>query len=395
MFAKWMATAATLLACQWVSAQPVPYIPTFSCQSSNALLNTGYDFEAGALVPNGGEDLQWWVSSSQSDPTGALGPSPTAVWKPTTVPNTAAIPADWVSGSALGGQTNWISPLANATTRPRPYPFNPLVTNYYRMQFNLPAGIPPSALKLSMDYYADDGMLGVSINGVFQPLPIGSYAPGTGGTAPLNGQWVTGLNTLIFSVVDGGWGSGLLAHLKSDSLLCETSLTIQKTIDKPSYTPGQTANYTITVRNPGASDASLVTLSNEMPTALSEAAWSCSAANGAVCPGDLGNAPFSFDLPPGGELVFGLSGTVAASGSLASVATIEPGPGAICDASTGCTATAEAEITTEVIPLDPEPQPTPEKVPTLGNWAMAILSALTIALVWTQARRHQRGRPQR
>ncbi|ULR87792.1 hypothetical protein [Comamonas sp. B21-038] len=176
MFARWMATAATLLACQWVSAQPVPYIPTFSCQSSNAILNTGYDFEAGALVPNGGEDLQWWVSSSQSDPTGALGPSPTAVWKPTTVPNTAAIPADWVSGSALGGQTNWISPLANATTRPRPYPFNPLVTNYYRMQFNLPAGIPPSALKLSMDYYADDGMLGVSINGVFQPLPIGSYA---------------------------------------------------------------------------------------------------------------------------------------------------------------------------------------------------------------------------
>lgn len=389
MFARCMAVAATLLACQGASAQTAPYIPTFSCQSSNTILNTGYDYATGQLIPNGGEDTQWWVSTTPSDPTGALGPSPDASWKPTSVPTTAALPATWVSGASLGGQTNWISPLPNATTRPRPYPFNPPLTNYYRMQFNLPAHIIPSALNLSMDYYSDDGMLGVSINGVFQPLPTSGFASGAGGTAPLNGPWQTGLNTLIFSVGDTGWGSGLLAHIKPDGLLCETSLTIQNTIDKPTFAPGETAHYAITVRNPGSSDASLVTLTNAVPPALSDIAWSCTAANGAACPASMGNAPFNFDLPPGAELVFGLSGKVAASGSLLNTSTIESGPGAVCDASTGCSATADAQIITPSV-ITP-----PQAVPGLSPWALAALSLLTVMLVWITANKRQRSRPQR
>ena len=93
MFARCMAVAASLWVCQGASAQTAPYIPTFSCQSSNTILNTGYDYATGQLIPNGGEDTQWWVSTTQSDPTGALGPSPDASWKPTSVPTTAALPA--------------------------------------------------------------------------------------------------------------------------------------------------------------------------------------------------------------------------------------------------------------------------------------------------------------
>lgn len=392
MFAKWMATAVTLLAYQWASAQPVaPSIPTFSCQANNAILNTGYDFDAGALIPNGSEDTQWWVSSTQSDPTGALGPRPGASWRPTWVPTTAALPAAWVSGASLGGQTNWISPLPNATTRPRPYPFNPPITNYYRMQFILPSSIPPSALKLSMDYYADDAMLGVSINGVFQPLPPANFAPGQGGVATLDGPWTPGLNSLTFAVADAGWGSGLLAHIRTDDLLCQTSLTIETSIDKPLFVPGETAHYAITVKNPGPADASLVTLSSTLPEALSNTAWSCTAANGAVCPTDLDNAPFSFPLPLGSELVFHLSGQVAASGSLLSMSSIEPGPGAVCDASTGCDAMADA-----LISVDPEidPPPTPQKVPTLGHWSLGMLSLLTLMFLGIAARKRQRGSAQ-
>lgn len=390
MFAKWMVTAVTLWVCQWASAQPTPYIPTFSCQSNNAILNTGYDLEAGALIPNGSEDTQWWVSSTQSDPTGALGPGLGASWRPTSVPTTASLPSSWVSAASLGGQTNWISPLPNATTRPRPYPFNPPITNYYRMQFNLPSSIPPSALKLSMEYYADDGMLGVSINGAFQPLPGGNFGPGQGGVATVNGPWTTGLNTLTFAVADAGWGSGLLAHIRSDDLMCQTSLTIETSIDKPVFAPGETAHYAIAVKNPGPADASLVTLNSTLPEALSNTAWSCTAANGAVCPANLDNAPFSFPLPLGSELVFHLSGQVAA-GSLLSLSSIDPGPGAVCDASTGCNAMADA-----LISVDPEidPPPTPQKVPTLGHWALGMLSLLTLMFLGIAARKHRRGSSQ-
>ncbi|TDS83989.1 DUF11 domain-containing protein [Comamonas sp. JUb58] len=387
MFTRWIAAAAFLSACQWASAQPSPYIPTFSCQSSNAILNTGFDYEAGQPLPNGSPDTQWWVSSSQSDPTGALGPAADASWKPSSVPFSASLPAAWVSGASLGGQTNWISPLPNATTAPGPYPFRPRVTNYYRMQFNLPANVSPSALKLSMDYYSDDSMLGVTINGVFQALPPAGFAPGNQGTAELDGPWHGGLNTLTFSVSDVGWGSGMLAYIQPGDVLCETSLTIEQTIDQPTYAPAQTAHYTVTIRNPGPSDASLVTLSHDMPAALSNGTWSCTATNGAVCPADLANAPFSFGLPSGGALVFALSGTVAASGSLLSQASIDAGPGAICDASTGCTASADANVV-----VSPELDPKPVPVPGLGPWALVLLSLLSVALASIATTQYQRRR---
>lgn len=213
----------------------------------------------------------------------------------------------------------------------------------------------------------------------------GGVVAGSAQTAQLSGPWNTGLNTLIFSVSDSGWNSGLLAHVQSNSLLCETSLTIQKTIDRPSFSPGETANYTITVSNPGPSSAGLVTLSNETPSALDNASWACTQANGAVCPASLENAPFRFDLPPGGQLVFSLSGQVLSSGSLLSSASIEPGAGAICDASTGCDAMADAEIT-----AIPPPALSPERVPGLGVWALVALSLLTVMLAFILANRHQR-----
>lgn len=213
----------------------------------------------------------------------------------------------------------------------------------------------------------------------------GGVVAGSAQTAQLSGPWNTGLNTLIFSVGDSGWNSGLLAHVQSNSLLCETSLTIQKTIDRPSFSPGETANYTITVSNPGPSSASLVTLSNETPSALDNASWACTQANGAVCPASLENAPFRFDLPPGGQLVFSLSGQVLSSGSLLSSARIEPGAGAICDASTGCDAMADAEIT-----AIPPPALSPERMPGLGVWALVALSLLTVMLAFILANRHQR-----
>lgn len=392
MFTRWITAAAFLSACQWASAQPTPYIPTLSCQSNNSILNTGYDYEAGQPLPNGSPDTQWWVSSSQSDPTGALGPAADASWKPSSVPHTTSLPAAWVSSTSLGGQTNWISPLPNATTRPGPYPFRPGFTNYYRTQFNLPVNVSPSALNLRMDYYSDDSMLGVTINGVFQPLPPAGFSPGEQSTAQLDGPWHAGLNTLTFSVSDVGWGSGMLAYIQPGDVLCETSLTIQQSIDQPTYAPGQTAHYTVTIRNSGPSDASSVTLSNEMPAALINGTWSCTASNGAVCPADLANTPFSFGLPSLGELVFGLSGTVAVSGSLLSISSIEPGPSAVCDASTGCSAMADAQITeeTETGP----PKPTPQKVPTLGPWALGILSLLTLMPLGIAARKRQRGSAQ-
>ena len=383
MNARWMAVATSFFVCQWVNAQPVPVIPTMSCQSGISILNTGYDHELSELIPDGRQDAQWWVSSTQADPTGSLGPSPSASWTPTSVPHTASVPPIWVSSSQLGGQVNWVSPLPNATSRPRPYPFRPAVTNYYRMQFNLAADIPPNALKLSVDYYNDDAMLGVFVNGVFQPLEPGGFFATSTQTAQLNGPWNSGLNTLIFSVIDAGWGSGLLAHIQPDSLLCETSLTIENTINKPSFVPAETANYTITASNPGPSDASLVTLSNEPPSALSNVSWSCTPANGAVCPSTLEDAPFSFDLPPNGQLVFSLSGQVAASGSLLSRSSIEPGPGAVCHPSTGCEALADAEIRAI-------PSPIPERVPGLGVWAVIALSLLTMGLALVLAHRHPR-----
>lgn len=342
-------TLALLLSLSGMSAaQTAPLIPTISCKSNPLSFNTGYDQDTGQLLANGSQDLQWWVSSTQSDPSGSIGPGSTATWKPTSVPYAANISPAWVSATALGNETNWVSPDPTGVTYTRPpysYPYTPAVTNYYRMQFNLSPEVPPSALKLNMDYYNDDGMLGVFINNSFQTLPAAGFGAGTAATAQLNGPWVTGLNTVIFSMTDFGWASGLLAHIRSAASPCsESPLEITKSVSKPIFVPGEVATYTITVSNLGTLDVTGATLADPSPSGLLNGSWTCSTSGGATCPAALGSAPIGFDLVAGGQLIFTLSGTVAESGSLTNTATIAPGMGGVCAASTGCSATATASI---------------------------------------------------
>lgn len=358
---------AGMLLCHLAWAQPAPVVPTLSCKSSALTLNTGYDQGTGQLIANGSQDLQWWVSSTQSDPNGNIGPGISATWKPTSVPYAASLPAAWVTASALGNQTNWIAPDPTAVTYVRPpavYPYNPPVVNYYRMQFQLSPEVDPGTLTFGMNYYNDDAMLGVFVNNSFQPLPPSGFAPGSVATAQLSGPWVTGLNTVIFSVKDFGWQSGLLAHIDSSTPLCSGSpIGITKTIDKPSYLQGETVTYTVTVSNMGAMDVTGATLTDPSPSGLANGGWSCTASGGASCPVVPMGSPIGFDLVAGGQLTFSLTGTAMSSGSLRNTATLSPGAGGVCAANTGCSATVDATIA-------PAPNLTPSWTSAQGQLAV-------------------------
>lgn len=375
---------AGMLLCHLAWAQQAPLVPTLSCKSSALTLNTGYDQGTGQLIANGSQDLKWWVSSTQADPNGSIGPGIAATWKPTSVPYAANLSPSWVAASALGNQTNWVSPDPTGVTYVRPpavYPYAPAVTNYYRMQFNLAPEVDPSSLTLGMNYYNDDAMLGVFVNNSsFQSLPQSGFTPGSAATAQLSGSWVTGLNTVIFSVQDYGWASGLLAHIDSNTPLCSASpVGITKTIDKPSYLQGETVTYTVMVSNMGAMDVTGATLTDPNPSGLANGNWSCTPSGGAACPAAPMGSPIGFDLVAGGQLTFSLTGTAMSSGSLLNTATLSPGTGGVCAANTGCSATADATIA-------PAPNLTPSWTSAPGNLAVgqSTLFQVTVSNIGTQ-----------
>lgn len=378
---KVLAGAALGLALLPTFAQNNTLIPTLSCTNKTTELNTAFTAPAGPQLATGASDPQWFVGQSRPGGTDPTNAPPAAGWTAAIVPS---VPGSWVTTtgpSAVFTDAAWVSPRLDAQSapgnwwpRPNPEFVNPYF-NFYRTQFNLAPEVPPSALRIRLNYYLDDAMNGAFVNGVYRTMPGAGFGAGLQGAADISTGWTSGLNTLVFSVSDNGWETGFLARATADESVCTVSpVRVTKTSDKSHYLPGEPVTYTVAVTSLGTTNITGASLADPTPPGLSNAQWSCTPGAGATCPSPVGPFPVSFDMPGQTSLTFTLTGTASGRASLDNTATITPGTGGVCAADTGCTASVAPTY-------DAAPPVAATPVPTLGAWALLALSALLGGLV--------------
>jgi uncharacterized repeat protein (TIGR01451 family) len=112
------------------------------------------------------------------------------------------------------------------------------------------------------------------------------------------------------------------------TLTPQADLSISKSDEADSATPGQSIGYTILVENHGSSDAPGTRIVDSFPAAILNPAWTCSASGGAACPAasGTGNLDTLANIPVGSGLSFTAAGQIdpGASGSLSNTATVTP-----------------------------------------------------------------------
>lgn len=103
-------------------------------------------------------------------------------------------------------------------------------------------------------------------------------------------------------------------------------LSVTKTDGTNTVVAGTQTMYTITVRNNGPSTVKGATVSDIVPTKLTNVTWTCTASSGGVCgsPSGSGSINTTVDLLPGNTATFKLNATVvnSATGSLSNTATV-------------------------------------------------------------------------
>lgn len=178
--------------------------PTISCTSDPSVLNTGYDGNGGRLTS--GSDLGWEFAGAYAGP---YGPAPIVT----------APPAQWVASPF--GNASWISHSANTLHAGRLYVF-------YRYRFMLDPAVDPSGFSVALDFFADNSVRDVYVNGVSQTGKVAGlpqapsnpqlylgYAPGYQASLTLDNDWVTGQNEIIVWVDSSQYSQGFLAQTTS------------------------------------------------------------------------------------------------------------------------------------------------------------------------------------
>ncbi|MPZ17651.1 MAG: hypothetical protein GEV06_07045 [Luteitalea sp.] len=200
------------------AAPPALAQPVITCDSDSSLFNTAYD-GAGGRLPVGQTDANWEVGQGTFDG----GPASVETW----------IPA-WVVGQAVGAWTP--SPFGNADW----IDFYPdgrqgaaNVDHYFRYQFELDPSVDPATFGIGIDFYTDNSVQEVYINGAPQstvlppgtipqnpddPYFYGGFAQGNQASLLLTSGWQTGANELVIHVSSGPGWVGLLAQITATGL---------------------------------------------------------------------------------------------------------------------------------------------------------------------------------
>lgn len=149
-------------------------------------------------------------------------------------------------------------------------------------------------------------------------------------------------------------------------------LAITKTDYLDEAKAGDPHLYTIEVTNAGPSDVANALITDTIPSELLDVAWTCTATGGATCgpsPG-TGDLLEAISVPVGGSVTYSVAGTIAPffSGTLSNTATVTADGVIDIDVDND-----SATDTTEVGGL------TVQEIPTLGEWGMALLTALLAA----------------
>jgi len=186
------------LTCRCSGCQSDGTLPVIASAADAPLLNTAYD-GSGGFLPVGATDFHWEVGVGN-----ASGPS--------SVPTTG-----WLPASVYIGSGNWAaSPFANANWLGSDDPN--YVHVYYRYRFNLASSVNLATFVLNLDFYADDIVQEIYINGAPQSpghgnLPGGGFLPTAKAQIALDNSWKRCDNELIFHVWSmGGAPAGLLVQ---------------------------------------------------------------------------------------------------------------------------------------------------------------------------------------
>ena len=180
---RFLTTAAGLALTAAMPAQALTAITT--------LYSTGVD-NAGVGTSGNGVDLHWTLAGGTAYTGATNGQFP--------VP-------PWVAETAL---SRWVTPQPLAAHS------EPKIDFTYSTTFSL-AGFDPKSASFSGKFAADDTVTLVTLNGVALPISGGGYKSWTAFDSS-TGQFLAGLNTLSFTVYNGGGGpTGLDVQLNGSA----------------------------------------------------------------------------------------------------------------------------------------------------------------------------------
>lgn len=191
------AKKVNVLSCRCSGCDSDDKYPVFSSPSDAPLLNTAYDGSGGFLTS--GTDSNWEMGLGD-----ATGPASVSVWNPAPVYYNSA----WTTSPF--SNANWVG------TGDAAY-----VHVYFRYKFNLSSSVNPSTFALAMDFFADDQVSEIYVNGVKQStlpngmgiLPGGGYKAEWGAHITLDNSWRRCENEIIVHVwSSGGAPMGLLVQ---------------------------------------------------------------------------------------------------------------------------------------------------------------------------------------
>lgn len=217
--------------------------PLITCTSNPNLFNTGYNVATGGVLANLAKDANWDVAGPFTTATdaeytaapymGSSMPPGGATWTDANVGNLVPQAGGWAPSPYSNAQ--WISQQTTAA------PDQGLFAGdwYYRYNFTLAPSVDASTFALSMDFYADNSVSQIFINGTAQSSQI-TGIPSSGTNNPyfypgfvssarasttLKNNWQTGLNSIIIQIKSGRPMEGFMAQMRPSALCASVQVT--------------------------------------------------------------------------------------------------------------------------------------------------------------------------
>jgi uncharacterized repeat protein (TIGR01451 family) len=196
--------------------------PTVTCTSDRRIFSTAYNGNGGFSTT--GRDTYW-----DSVMGTASGPPPTTGWIDAFATGNQA-PGAWTD--SIYGDAGWISHFVDTDHTA----FGD-VDIYFRYQFNLDPTVDSNSYQLMMDFFGDNSIADIFVNGVSQkafypsvlpqnpsdPYYYGGYNGAGRAALTLTHNWQTGPNEIIVQVKSGPGLVGLIAQ-SNPSYLCKSDL---------------------------------------------------------------------------------------------------------------------------------------------------------------------------
>jgi len=218
---------------------------------------------------------------------------------------------------------------------------------------------------------SESGAGAIAVNGL--TLPAGgalSYAIAAVSAGSAN----SATNTVSVSPGNGQCSSGAAPCIASATVAVLGGVQIDKSRTSGATAKvGDTVEYKVQVSNPtGVAVTRPIAIADPLPAGLESGHWTCAGACGTTTSGSLPLAVTLDGLGPQASATFTLSAVAAASGQGASVintATATPTAPELClNGQAQCSASADS------VQINPSAPATPTAVPSLSQWALALLS---------------------